>query len=497
METELSDSLLGTEGIAVLLVYMLVLIGLGLYGKSKQRSSTAGDFYLGGKSLGFVVLLLTLYATQYSGNTLIGFAGKAYREGFVIVSSMTSMMSVVVMYFVFAPKLRKLADKHGFVTLGDFLQQRFESRTLVVLAGVSCIVALANYILSNLKAMGYIVEVVTNGAVSFEAGIVGAAIVMVVYESLGGMRSVAWTDAIQGVILLIGCVTIVALIFGYIGSPQEIFTTLRAAKPEFWDAPTGTALTGWLSSMLLFMFGISLYPHAIQRIYAAESVATLRRAFKVMLFMPIVTTLFMVFVASSGHVTFPGLDAAGSELVSLKTLEYLASHSIFAHVVLISFICAAIAAIMSTVDSALLSISSIFTQDLRRQNTKTASTLQILTHSDKFLSWILMALLVVLAISVDQTIWRLMIIKLELLVQLMPVVLLGLFWKRANTQAIISGFVVGTGIAILGVFGQDIGLAFPSRIVGFHTGIVAMFVNALLCVIGSILLSTSDKNTTK
>lgn len=487
----MNESLLGSAGIVVLMLYMVSLLGIGWYGKTKQRDASAGDFYLGGKSLGFLVLLLTLYATQYSGNTLIGFAGKAYREGFALVGSMTFMMSVVVMYFIFAPRLRKLADKHGFVTLGDFLNYRFDSRVLVVLAGISCIVALANYILSNLKAMGYIIEVVTGGTIGFEVGIVGAAVVMVVYESLGGMRSVAWTDAIQGVILLIGCIAIVAMIFAFIGSPTEILTQLQTTKPDFWNAPSGDALRGWCSSLLLFMFGISLYPHAIQRIYAAESTATLKRAFRWMLFLPLLTTLFMVFVGISGHVTFPDLQKVDSDLISLKTLEYLSAHSALARIVLVSFICAAIAAIMSTVDSALLSISSIFTQDLkpRSQRSTTSSFASKLNVSDKLLSWLLMAVLVVMAIAVDNTIWRLMIIKLELLVQLMPVVLFGLFWKRAQTKAVTSGFVVGTLLAILGVFGSDLGLGVPNKIFGFHMGILAMVLNTIICIVVSLVLS--------
>ena len=68
--------------------------------------------------------------------------------------------------------------------------------------------ALANYVLTNLKAIGYIVVAVTGGAIPFAYGVIALSLVMVIYETLGGMRSVAWTDALQGSILMVGILTI-------------------------------------------------------------------------------------------------------------------------------------------------------------------------------------------------------------------------------------------------------------------------------------------------
>ena len=110
------------------------------------------DFYLGGKSTGVWVLLLTLYATQYSGNTLFGFTGKTYRVGFSWTVSVQFMTSIVVAYLFFAPKLFELSRKFTFVTPADFLQHRFNYRPLTLTASV--VMMVRSQLSSQMMAMG-------------------------------------------------------------------------------------------------------------------------------------------------------------------------------------------------------------------------------------------------------------------------------------------------------------------------------------------------------
>ena len=107
-------------------------------------------------------------------------------------------------------------------------------------------------------------------------------------------------------------------------------------------------------------------------------------------------------------------------------------------ILLILFLCAAVAAIMSTIDSALLSVSSVFTQDLYKRMRPTVSQ-HHLTVTGKVFSWGLMAVLVFLAIQLPQTLWRLTEIKLELLCQVAPAIFLGVHLKSLRTDAVLSG----------------------------------------------------------
>ncbi len=90
-------------------LYLFSLIGVGIAGRIARKDQSLSDFYLAGRGMGVAVLFLTLYATQYSGNTMIGFAGKAYRGGYQSLVMVVFMSSVIGAYLLYAPKLFKLS----------------------------------------------------------------------------------------------------------------------------------------------------------------------------------------------------------------------------------------------------------------------------------------------------------------------------------------------------------------------------------------------------
>ncbi|GAB5520132.1 MAG: sodium:solute symporter [Rhodothermales bacterium] len=468
--------LLGTGGIAVLALYLVGLLFIGWLGRRAQKEQTLADFYLAGRGIGVFVLFLTLYATQYSGNTLIGFAGRTYRQGYQALSLLMLMMIVIGAFAIFAPKLYRLSQQRRYLTISDYVHDRFGSTALTVSVSLACIVALGNYILTNLKAIGFIVEASTGGRIGFAEGVIVLAIIMVIYETLGGLRSVAWTDVIQGILLLIGCACIFVAIQVEYGGLRTLAPELQTLRPDFWLPPDADAKRSWLSTILLSAFAISMYPHAIQRIYAARSARTLRRSLQWMAFMPLVTTFFIIIVGLIAVVQFPELSRVESEEVTLLVLNDLAARVPALSIVLIVFLCAAIAAIMSTVDSALLALSALFTQDLYRRM-RPGQSQKHLTQVGKLFSWAAMIVCVYLALTVPETIWRIIEIKLELLCQVAPAVFLGLHVKRLSTRGVLIGFLLGTGLAVgfmlLG------GTWLPSRPLGIHAGLWGLMLNVL------------------
>ena len=238
--------LLGTGGLIFMGLYLLSLIIIGWLGRKAQKENTLADFYLAGRGLGVFVLFLTLYATQYSGNTLVGFAGRAYRDGYDALVLITFLSAAVGAWLFYAPKLFRLSREHHFITPIDFIEYRFNYKWLSILGAVLCIIALANYILTNLKAIGYIVVAVTGGAVPFAIGIIVLSLIMVTYETLGGMRSVAWTDVIQGTILLFGVIIIFIIIQFEYGGLSIVSDQLTKTAPEKFFSPTWVEQAGAL-----------------------------------------------------------------------------------------------------------------------------------------------------------------------------------------------------------------------------------------------------------
>src|SRR5919106_1138442 len=101
----MSASTFGVIGLGAVVVFLLAMLYVGLLARRARQSDSMGDFYLAGRTLGPFVLFATLYATQYSGNSFLGYPGEAYRVGFAWVMSAGFMTAIVAAYLAIAPKL--------------------------------------------------------------------------------------------------------------------------------------------------------------------------------------------------------------------------------------------------------------------------------------------------------------------------------------------------------------------------------------------------------
>lgn len=472
----------GPGALIVVGLYLVSMIGVGWIGRKKRLSNSMADFYLAGRSLGLGVLFLTLYATQYSGNTLFGYTGKTYRIGFEWTASVLFMFSVIVGYILFAPRLVALARKEGFITPGDYIKYRFSSPALTLLSTVLMIYALCNYALAQLKAMGVAVEGITDGAVPGAYGIIGLAVIMVVYETLGGMRSVAWTDVMQGVVLLLGFGILAFLIPIKLGGGLgNVVERLSAMDPSKVQAPSLEGANKWISYVFLLGCGAAIYPQAIQRLYSSRSVKVLKRSLAIMAFMPLTTTLVALICGLTAAVVLPDLSKGESDQVLARLCALVMSESALGYWLVVAVFAAALAALMSTADSALLSISSMLTKDIYLPYFKPEATEEQLTKFGKVSSWGIVVILVVAAIGTEATLVRLLELKFEVLIQVVPCFFMGLYWKKLTAGTALLGMVCGLIVALgLTLMGKPL-------VWGFHAGVLGLFLNAAICAVGTVL----------
>lgn len=487
METGESQLTFGWGALTVIALYLFSTIGVGWLARRRSRGQSLADFYLAGRSLGFLALFLTLYATQYSGNTLFGYTGISYRIGFGWTASILFMFSVVAGYLLFAPRLVALARKKNFVTPGDYIAHRFGSPPLTLISTLLMIYALANYTLAQLRAMGAAVEGLTDGAVPSAYGIVTLAVIMVVYETLGGMRSVAWTDMIQGILLLAGFLMLLFMVPGLAGGLPAVVEQLSRIDPAKVQAPTLEGCMNWLSYVFLFGFGAAIYPQAIQRLYASRSTRVLKRSLALMTLMPFTTALIAMICGVTGSVVLPDLAPGETDQVLARLCGLIMSQSIQGYWLVVVIFAAALAALMSTADSALLSISSMVTKDIYRVYFRPQSSQAELTSVGKWCSWIIVTLLVIVAIGTEKTLIRLLELKFEVLIQIAPCFFLGLYWKRLRGRTVLTGMLagllVGLGLTWLG---------YP-RLWGFHAGVIGLLVNFGCCLAGVLRPATREK----
>jgi len=457
--------------------YIVFLLVMGVIGRRSMRQNTLSEFYLAGRSIGFLVLLLTLFATQYSGNSLSGFPGKTYRAGLSYFMSVTFMVGIIAGFLPIVPQLYRRARQRLYLTPTDFLADRFASRALNYLSATIFAVTLCNFLLAQLIAMGHAFSGLTNGRIPHWAGVAGGALVILIYECLGGMRAVAWTDAFQGLVLLAGLMMVVALIIVEIGSPSAIVAAVNEISPEKIQNPGWRVCITWVSSFLLLGLGGPLYPQAIQRIYAAAKLTELRRAMATMAVLPLFAITTVVFVGLTGAALFPDLQAVESDRVTFKVLAHLVELQPLAALPVILVMMSVLAAIMSTADSALLSLSSILTKDFAARLRGLADhQLERLARLGPFLSAFVLLALGMVAVQPQLTLWRLLEIKFEILIQLSPAFVLGTLHERGDRGAftardILSGMITGLVVA-LGLWAAGV-----KSLSGLHPGVLGVIVN--------------------
>ena len=476
----MADLPLGPGALILLACYVLSLLGVGVWGRFQRKDDSLEDHYLAGRQLGLGVLFLTLFATQYSGNTLFGFTGKAYRIGYAWLMSIHAMGAIVVGYLLFAPQLQRLAKKLNLITPGDYLYARYGSRPLRLVATLCMIFALANYTLAQLKVMGHAVAGLSGGRIDAFWGVLALAVVMVVYETLGGMRSVAWTDAVQGLILLFGFTALLWLAFTDLGGLSDAAPIIRQLAPEKIAVPSARRCVYWFSMVALVGVGGSIYPQAIQRVYAAKSGEALRRSLGLMALMPLVATGTALLLGLITIVRYPDLKGSNSDRVLALLLKDVMQTGPLGYWLTALLLAATLSALMSTADSALLSISSMTVRDLYAVYLRPDAEEQHLTRVGKWVSWVIVALLVWVATREHFTLVRLLEIKFEVLIQVAPAFYLGVRWKRVASRAILSGMASGLLVALFAYATKlDLG--------GLHAGVAGLLVNVSVVTVMTLV----------
>ncbi len=458
-------------------VYVVLLLIIGALARKARRAETLADHFLAGRTLGFVVLLFTLFATQYSGNSLSAFPGKTYRGGLAYFMTVPFMVGIVTGYLLFAPRLVALAREHSFLTPTDFLRHRFASPTLTRLATLIFALVLCNFLLAQLMALGHAVSGLTENRIPYGLGVAVGGAVILAYEVMGGMRAVAWTDALQGAILALGLLVIVVLLVDVIGGPGEVIDRIEKTAPAKAANPDWRTCLTWLSTFVLLGLGGPLYPQAIQRLYAARRLVELKRALAVMAFLPLIAVTTVVFIGAVGIVLFPGLEPVESDKITFKVLAYLVEAEPMAFLPALVVMMAVVAAIMSTADSCLLSLASVLTHDVRRQSDGEPPLRRAL-----LISIGIMAVLVGLALLEGITLWGLLELKFEVLIQLSPAFVLGTLHSRDDPTGYRGRDMLwGIGLGLLTALGLRI--AGFDQVVGIHAGVIGVALNYLVSVL--------------
>ncbi|UCF71997.1 MAG: sodium:solute symporter family protein [Deltaproteobacteria bacterium] len=431
--------------IAVLVTYFLVVLLIGFIARTHWRSSPE-NYFLADRKLGTWVLLGTMVATNFSAFTVFGTSGAGYRDGYAFFPIMgfgTGFMALT--FWILGRKIWLVGRAHGVVTPPEMIRAVYGSPLLSFIFAVVMIVFTVPYLALQPMAAGYALEELVG--IPYLNGCLLVTGVIVLYTLRGGLRAVAWTDLFQGALMAVLLAISLILVAQYHGGFTIANQKVMATNPELFSRPGGLGrytLAMWFSYIMLWFFCDPMFPQLFQRFFTAQSDKTISR---MMLFYPSVCTVvfFMpVAVGVLGHLSFPHLVGKQADRI-LPMVVTLVSGDIMSALI----IACGLAALMSTMDSQLLTLSSIFTRDI--VPLVAGKHMKGYAMGRVFVIFLSLAGLA-LAYKPPATILQIATQTFTGLAVLFPTVIFGLYLKRVKALPAILSILCGEGTMLLYYF---------------------------------------------
>eukprot|EP01083_Nonionella_stella_P142206 439539_1 len=468
----------------VLSVYVLATILVTVAANIKNndpadQTSHISKHFLASKNFGTIILTFTTFASVFSGYTVVGVPNEAGSKGFFAIRWMALIIVVGISMLWLYPRLRRLSIVRGYLSPGDFIEDRFKSKALSILVALCMCVPQILYIGINLYSLGSVVDGLTGGELGFYPVVIASTIMILLFEGFGGMRSVAYTDAVEAVVMvavfIIIPILMASLTGGFIGmvnNSQNLkvpcdnsshlahtgepsgclnYATNGIASEYFLRSPSSATITNYV---LFIIGGISfaLNPHITQRALSGKTDRHVRFVI-VCIFIAGLLTMTPGILTGIAHIsTLPELKEEYATLPAFQAMlaefrDYGGFVTFFSYIALL----AGIAGIMSTADSALIGVSNTLSCDIFKNWFLTQYRDHTIVWVGKGISLFTMSLCLIFAIVVWETgaeYGVVYTIQQGLLWQAVPAYVFGLY-TNLGTHAVLSGTVIGTVIDLV------------------------------------------------
>ena len=472
------------EVILPLLLFMMIFFMIGFWANTyvKSTNSFLQEYFLGGRELGGFVLAMTMIATYGSASSFIGGPGVAYTKGLGwVLLSMAQLPTGYFVLMVLGKKFAIIARKNNYVTIIDFLKDRYQSKVIVLISAVSIIIFLFSSMTAQWIGGARLIESLTG--LAYTPALFIFAVSVLVYVIIGGFRAVALSDTVQGMIMLIG--TIILLIATIIagGGLPNIMSELVSINPNL-ISPFGSEqeLTPVYVSSFWILVGVGVIglPQIAVRAMSYKDSKAMHKAI-IIGTLVIGTIMFgMHLIGVLARAVIPGIEI-GDKVMPTLTLEVLPP--LLAGIVL----SAPMAAIMSTVNALLILVSSTIVKDIYLNFIKpSASEKQIKNTSLVVTTIIGLAVLLFALNPPDLLVWLNLFSFGGLESVFIWPIIFGLYWSRGNKYGAIVSMVVGMSSYIV------IDRFLPNPF-GLHTVILPILLSLITFILGSILVSGTAK----
>ncbi|MFA1818878.1 sodium/pantothenate symporter [Virgibacillus oceani] len=464
-----------------LLIFLMIIFVVGMWSNRKLAKAEGflSDYFLGSREFGGLVLAMTMVATYGSASSFLGGPGAAYSIGFGwVLLAMTQVATGYFVLLVLGKKFAIVSRRYNAVTFIDFLKERYKSTPVVLLSAFSIIVFLFSAMAAQWVGGAYLIQSLTG--INYISALFIFTVSVLLYVIIGGFRAVVITDTIQGIVMFFGTILLLVAVIIAGGGLSNIFSDLVSTNPNLITpfGNDGSLTAAYVSSYwILVGVGVVALPQVAVRAMSYKNAKSMHRA--IMIGTVVVGTIIlgMHLIGVFARPILPGIEVA-DQVIPLVALEVLPPW--LAGILL----AAPLAAIMSTVDSLLLLVSSTVVKDVYINYIKPKATMKQVKNVSMSVTAVIGIVAFLLAISPPDLLIFLNLFAFGgLQAAFMWPLIMGLYWKRANKTGAIASMITGISsyIAIY-LYNQAYGDLF-----GVHAVTVPVFLSLIVFVAFSLI----------
>lgn len=461
--------------VTFIIAYLVVSMLIGLY--AARRVHNTADYAIAGRHLPMTMIITTTFATWFGSEIVLGVPAQFIEGGLnaVVEDPFGAGMCLVLVGMFFAGKLYRMS----LLTISDYYRKRY-GRVIEVLCSLIIMLSYLGWVSAQVTALGLVFNLLSGGSISLVIGMCIGVVSILIYTMIGGMWSVAVTDFVQMIVLVVGLLVLAFYAGDMAGGAGRVieFASSRDLF-NFWPEPTLHDAIFFFAAAITMMLGSIPQQDVFQRVMSANTEKAATRGTIIGGSLYIMFAFVPMFLVASALIIMPETTAQLLADDPQKVLPALVMEKMpFAMQVL--FFGALLSAIKSCASATLLAPSVTFTENIWRQFRPDATDRHTLLTMRISLLVFAMTVLTYSVMMEGTSIYELVssAYQVPLVGAFVPLVF-GLYWKRATTQGALCAVVLGIGVWLLFMVVPGWADVFPQQLAGLMGAITGMIGGSL------------------
>ena len=469
----------------VLVLYLGIMAFIGWY--AGRKTNNIGDFFVLSGKAGVVVSGIAYFSTQFSMGTFLGTPGTIYGVGYagMAISVPGAVFCMILPALLIGRKLITLGHKYGFLTMADYLTDRYHSKNMSGVLGVMMLFFLVPMMGAQIIGAGVIVHVFTG--LPEWVGVVGMGIIVILYCMSGGMKGAMMTDVIQGSLMIATAVVtfIVSVVMG--GGFSNINHTLQSMNEAYLTFPGANGYMPWtyyVSNIVLWSFFTMGQPHLFTKFFAMKDHKTMFKAILLGTAGMFFSATLIEWAGVNGIASIQNIEKADQiiPMILQRGLKpFLAS----------IFIAGIVAAGMSTIDGILVTTTGAVTRDIYQKIINKDATDEAVMKLSKVVTVIIGIIVICFGVFQPGSIFEINLFAFSGMAIFVVPILFGIYWKKATAKGAVAAVIAGIISLLLFTLNPSV----KALAMGFHALFPTTIIASIVMIVVSKFTETPPQET--